>query len=63
VQPGAEFAVAPAKVVVHLPKGLRSVEPMADFQKMLALVTEGGNVNLSVTLVQNWSAALGKQDK
>ena len=29
-----------------------------EFQRLLALVTEGGNVNLSITVVQNWTAGL-----
>jgi hypothetical protein len=31
-----------------------------DLQRLLGLVIEGGNVNMSVTLVENWISELQK---
>jgi Tol biopolymer transport system component len=60
VQPGQEFSATPPKVIGHLPKGLQSVDVSPDLQRLLGLMIEGGNVNMSVTLVQNWASALGR---
>lgn len=60
VQPGQEFSATPPKVIGHLPKGLQSVDVSPDLQRLLGLMVEGGNVNMSVTLVQNWASALGR---
>jgi Tol biopolymer transport system component len=60
VQPGQEFSATPPKVIGHLPKGLQSVDVSPDPQRLLGLMVEGGNVNMSVTLVQNWASALGR---
>jgi hypothetical protein len=58
VQPGQEFSATPPKVTGHLPKGLQSVDVTPDLQRLLGLMIEGGDVNMSVTLVQNWASAL-----
>jgi hypothetical protein len=57
VQPGQEFSATAPKVVGHLPKGLQAADVSPDLQRLLGLMIEGGNVNMSVTLVQNWTSA------
>jgi serine/threonine protein kinase/Tol biopolymer transport system component len=60
VQPGQEFSATEPKVIGHLPKGLQAMDVSPDLQRFLGLMIEGGNVNMSVTLVQNWTSALGR---
>lgn len=55
---GGEFSTTVPRIVGHLPKGVVSIDATQDLQRVLALVTEGGNSTLSVTVVQNWQAAL-----
>ena len=57
VQPGQEFSATAPKVIGHLPKGLQAADVSPDLQRLLGLMIEGGNVNMSVTLVQNWTSA------
>jgi hypothetical protein len=60
VQPGQEFSATTPKVIGHLPKGLQAADVSQDLQRLLGLVIEGGNVNMSVTLVENWISELQK---
>ena len=60
VQPGQEFSATAPKVIGHLPKGLQAADVSQDLQRLLGLMIEGGNVNMSVTLVQNWMTELQK---
>jgi len=57
---GAEFATATPKVIGQLPKGIQGADVTTDLKRLLALRIEGGNVNMSITLVQNWSSQPGK---
>jgi len=60
VQTGPEFSTTPPKTIGHLPKGLQAADVTPDLQRLLGLMIEGGDVNMSVTLVQNWTATLGR---
>jgi hypothetical protein len=53
-----EFAAGTPRTVGHLPKGVTSLDATPDLKRVLALVNEGSTVESSITVVQNWSAAL-----
>ena len=55
-----ERAAAP-RVVGHLPKGTVGLDATPDLRRLLALVNEGGDGGPTVTVVQNWTAALAQR--
>src|SRR4029079_16612612 len=52
---GDEFTAGASRVVGGLPNGVSSLDATSDLQRILALVNEGSNAGVSITVVQNWS--------
>ena len=52
---GDEFTAGASRVVGRLPNGVSSLDATSDLQRILALVNEGSNAGVSITVVQNWS--------
>ena len=61
VEPGGkEFRASRPRKVGRLPAGLFWAEASSDLSKFLVAVPEAGEVGSSLTLLQNWTAALRK---
>jgi Tol biopolymer transport system component len=61
VRAGSEFATDAARTVGRLPKGVTAIDATPDVKRLLALVDEGSDTSRSVTVVQNWTAALDRR--
>ena len=60
VQTGVEFSASAPRLVGRLPKGVLALDTTPDLNRLLALVNEASNTSLSITVVQNWTASLGR---
>jgi hypothetical protein len=61
VRAGSEFATDAPRVVGRLPKGVIALDATPDLKRLLALVNEGSDAGRSITVVQNWPAALARR--
>ena len=60
VQPGAQLHVGTPTPVASLPPGIAWMDATSDRQRFIAIVPEHAGPG-SVTVVQNWRAALAKE--
>ena len=58
VEARAEFSTSALRVVGHLPKGVVALDVTTDLKWLLALVNDTTDSGRSITIVQNWTAAL-----
>ncbi len=58
VTAGAEFSASAPRPAGHVPPGVVDIDMTPDLQRVIALVSEGGNIGNSITVVQNWKAAI-----
>jgi hypothetical protein len=58
VEPGREFRTSRPRKVGRLPAGVFSYVASSDLSRVLVSIPEAGDVGSSITLVQNWAAAL-----
>src|SRR5262249_38829368 len=58
VSNGPEVSISAPRVVGSLPKGVVALDATADLQRLVAIVEEGVEGGLPMTVVQNWTALL-----